>query len=94
MCSAHTECRGIVFYIFSAFQLQDFRLLYKISGNTDYIGITGVEGKIPQIFLKAALNDIQYKFRISVYRHVNRENVARSGGEVFMEMRKYLKMIL
>ncbi len=93
MLGTHAESGGVMFYIFSALELLDFRFLDKIAGDADDITVACIEAKIPKVLLERTLDDVENIFRISMNGHVNREDITGAGREVVVEMAKNLELV-
>ena len=74
-------------------QLVHLGFLHQISGNTNHVGIVGIEGKVAKILLESPLHNIQNILRVLVNGSVNGEKVSCSGGEVMVEMRQNFHLV-
>lgn len=77
----------------TAVQFLHLRAFHQIAGYPDYIAVAGIEGQVSQILVERAFNNIQYKLRILMHCHVNREDVTGSGWEILVESAQHFQLV-
>lgn len=87
---SQSKTGGILKNCLALIQLFHLRTLYQITGYADYVAVAGVEGQVAQIHFESAFDNIQYVFRIAVYRQVDGEDIAGAGSKIFMKVLQYL----
>ena len=91
-CTQAQSC-SILQNSLAASQLRKLGTFYKVTGHTDHIAVAGVEGQITQIHLERSFDNVQYIFWIPMNSHINRENISRSGGEIFMKFLQHVELV-
>ena len=91
-CTQAQSC-SILQNSLAASQLFKLGTFYKVTGHTDHIAVAGVEGQITQIHLERSFDNVQYIFWIPMNSHINRENISRSGGEIFMKFLQHVELV-